>query len=173
MNYLQLSPQTRVDRFPKIFSRAKELCPSPKSILSFGCSTGEECFSLAKVFPDVEIFGVDVSYWSISVARRNNKFDMVHFCESLKSEKFDLIFALMVLFALENPISRENYDQAIKEIDKHLNVDGVLVIYTGQFAFTSTEVSKRYDVIKEWNRTHSRNKQKYSCGYYRKKHGLD
>lgn len=170
-SYLQLSNQTKENRFPKIFARAKELKPDAKRILSFGCSTGEECFTLAETFPEAEIVGIDISNYSIQKARADNKFkDRVFFHDEIGATgKYDLVTSLMVLFCMSQPISQEKWTETIEKIDTHVNNNGVWAIYMSQFPLTTAEkVAKNYEAIKQWKRIHPRDKKVYYCGYYRK-----
>jgi 2-polyprenyl-3-methyl-5-hydroxy-6-metoxy-1,4-benzoquinol methylase len=62
---------TRADRYPAIFQFVQaELGPKrPLAILSFGCATGEEVFSLRRYFPHARIKGIDINRGNIAVAR--------------------------------------------------------------------------------------------------------
>lgn len=53
----QLVDWTAANRYPEIFAAAAAAAPDARRILSFGCSTGEECVSLAEYFPKAEIIG--------------------------------------------------------------------------------------------------------------------
>lgn len=169
-NYCQLSNQTREERFPKIFDSLIELQPDAKRILSFGCSTGEECFALAKRFPKAEIVGLDINHYSLTQARNKNKEkDRVFFTDEVgPTGKYDIITALMVLFGVNEPVPKPNWEQCIEKMDKHLAKDGLLIIYTSEFSFEDTEISRRYKVVRSWIREHNVNKKNYFCGYYRK-----
>ena len=167
----QLSHQTKVNRFPKIFDSALELQPNPGRILSFGCSTGEECFTLADKYPNSEILGVDLDKKSIVQAKKNNKFqDRVGFVDNLDEEagKFDIIFCLMVLFSIYKPVPFEVFSEAIEKLSSHLNYRGLLVMYTGQHDLKATESGDKYSVIRQWTRQHNRDKRSYFNGYFRK-----
>lgn len=170
-DYCQLSHQTKENRFPKIFERIQELQPNPKRILSFGCSTGEEVFTLAERFPNSEIVGVDIDYYSISTGRRNNKFEnRVYFhTDSGGTGLYDIVTCFMVLFALDRSIPRNQWEDVVKTIDSHVATNGLLAIYTSEYDFKDYNKEQRYEVIREWKRTHPKNKNKYFCGYYRKR----
>ena len=167
----QLSHQTKANRFPKIFNSALKFKPNPTRILSFGCSTGEECFTLADLYPNAEILGVDLDKYSIGQAKKENKFKgRVGFVDNLEEAgKFDIIFCLMVLFSIHNPVSYENFSDTIEKISSHLNYRGLLVMYTGQHDIMSTSSGKKYAVIRQWTRQHSNDKRSYFNGYFRKK----
>jgi 2-polyprenyl-3-methyl-5-hydroxy-6-metoxy-1,4-benzoquinol methylase len=169
--FLQISHQTKPERFPKIFDSAKQLKPDAKRILSFGCSTGEECQSLASRFPHAQIVGVEIDYHTMSTARRNNKHpDRVFFHDTLGATgSYDLVTSLMVLFSMEPPLQFEKWHQIVSMVDKHVNPGGIWMIYTSEFPLKEADCYKGYDPIREWTRIHDRNKKEYYCGYYRKK----
>lgn len=169
LDYLQLSHQTAKNRFPKIFETTKKLKSEAKRILSFGCSSGEECFTLAELFPEAEIVGVDIDYYSIQRARQNNKNNKVFFHTELGATgNYDIITALMVLFSLERPVPKENWEETIVKLDQHLNEGGILSIYTSDYNFADTKIAEKYDIIRKWRRVHPKNKKKYWSGYFRK-----
>lgn len=167
---LQLSGMTSSNRFPLIYDSAKKLKPEAKRILSFGCSTGEECFSLAELFPHAEIVGVDISYYSIQTARRNNKYpERVNFHDVLGATgKYDLATCLMVLFALEKPVDFADWNEVLEGIDRHLNLDAILMIYTSDYPFEKSKVAVNYEPERTWTRIHEKNNKEYYCGYYKK-----
>lgn len=169
--WLQMSHMTKSERFPKIFDSAKEFCPDAKRVLSFGCSTGEEAFSLAKRFPDAEVVGVDIDFYSVQTARKNNKEkDRIFFHTDLGATgKYDVITCLMVLFQMDSPIQFGPWDDVLMLINKHLNKEGVLLLYTSEFNFLQSSVAINFDTIRDWTRQHNRNEKEYFCGYYRKK----
>lgn len=166
---LQLSHMTRENRFPKMMESAKQMKPDARRILSFGCSTGEEVFSLASTFPDAEIVGVDLDYYSISRARKQNKENRVYFhTEVGATGKYDLVTCFMVLFSLEKPIEFDKWHEVVKIIDKTVAPNGVLMIYTSDHDFAHSSVFNNYEIIKSWKREHNKNQKEYFCGYYRK-----
>lgn len=168
--YLQMSHMTKPERFPKIFDSAKEIKPDAKRVLSFGCSTGEEAFALAKRFPEAEIVGVDIDYSSVSTARLKNKEkDRIFFHTELGATgKYDLCTCLMVLFQMDSPIRLKPWDDVLRLIDKHLNPDAVLMLYTSEYNFLQSSIAVNYNIVRDWTRQHNRNGKDYFCGYYRK-----
>lgn len=167
---LQMSNMTKAERFPLIFNSAVELKPDAKRIMSFGCSTGEECEAIASRFPEAEIVGIDIDYYTLQRARKKNTNPKIFFHDNLGATgKYDLALALMVLFQIDAPIKLEPWESSIVEIDKHLNIDAVFMLYTSEFNFLESSVSKKYKIIREWTRRHNRKEDKeYFCGYYRK-----
>lgn len=167
--YLQPDHQTREERFPKIFDSVKILKPKAKRVLSFGCSTGEECQALATRFPNAEIVGVDIDHYTIQSARRRNKNSRIVFHDQLGATgKYDLITCLQVLFCMQSKIPKDRWTSTLVDIDKHLNPGGLLAIYTSEY--NPLEVlGNKYFVKKEWTRIHNKNQKEYFCGYYQKK----
>ena len=68
----QPSGRTHFDRHPRIFSFVRDGLPQGAALrlLSYGCSTGEEAFSLRTYFPEAEIVGIDINPRSIRVCRK-------------------------------------------------------------------------------------------------------
>ena len=170
--YLQISHMTKPQRFPIIFDTVKKLKPDAKRILSFGCSTGQEAFELARLFPESEIVGVDIDYQSVVTARRNNpEPDRIHFHTDLGATgKYDLVLGLMVFFSMEPPVPFKSFEYVLKDLDKHINEKALLTIYTSdhdpewlQFFYES------YEPYRVWKRVHNRNNKEYYNGYWFKK----
>ncbi len=68
---------TATNRYPLVFQKCAEYLkerniPGPK-ILSFGCSTGEEVFTLGKYLPQATIIGTDINSWCIRRCRKVNQ----------------------------------------------------------------------------------------------------
>src|SRR5437764_15033852 len=63
---------TSHNRYPHIFSFVQSVLGrgSAVNVLSYGCSTGEEAFSLREYFLNATIKGVDIHAVNISVGRR-------------------------------------------------------------------------------------------------------
>ena len=109
---MQTAATTFMDRHPDIFEFLKTQYGDKNiRIMSFGCSTGEECFSLRKYLPNARIIGVDINPKSIEIAKKNNlcdeKIDFITSSadELKKLEGFDAILGLSVL--CKNPEAQE------------------------------------------------------------------
>src|SRR5579872_2798372 len=62
---------TKEDRYPDIFAFvAQHLAGRDTSILSIGCSTGEEVFSLRRYCPDARVKGLDISPQRIAICKQ-------------------------------------------------------------------------------------------------------
>lgn len=160
---------TKMDRYPEIFSLVKEyftgrgLADSPQlRLLSFGCSTGEEAFSLRTYFPQATIVGADISDWNLEQARNRNRDEKIRFvfsnAENLRQEgPFDAIFCMAVLLRMAHrmepaPSSQdvypiEKFDEQVQELDALLNDDGLLVICHTNYRFCDAAMFPRYQVV--------------------------
>ena len=58
---------TSDDRYPNIFEQVRKLAGDGTNvrILSFGCSTGEEVFSLRQYFDEARIVGLDINPFNV------------------------------------------------------------------------------------------------------------
>ena len=101
----QRSHATTLNRYPAVFSAVAGLVraetPVP-AVLSFGCSTGEECRSLATHFPGAPITGTDISATVLKRARETCRdlpqLDFLRSPDLMASgRRFDAIFAMSVL----------------------------------------------------------------------------
>lgn len=102
-HYLQGPTTTVPNRYPLLFNACADYLaetPDP-SILSFGCSTGEEVFSIGQLIPQAHILGVDINPWCIRQAKRkaaslNHTFVHRLSKEFESAEGFDAIFCMAV-----------------------------------------------------------------------------
>jgi len=106
---------TREDRYPRIFSFVRDRlgADSDVKILSFGCSTGEEVFSLRRYFPRAAIKGIYINPANITVCRRRLarnadaaiSFELANSTAAEADARYDAIFCMAVLRhgALANP----------------------------------------------------------------------
>ncbi len=103
------------------------LCPtSPKRILHAGCATGSQTRSMAYVFPDAEVVGVDFSEGSLELARRwlrdpklsKLKFERADLTQPLdRFGEFDMVVSYGVLHHIPA------VDQAVANIRRVLSSD--------------------------------------------------
>jgi predicted TPR repeat methyltransferase len=100
MLYNQNSLATEYNRYPEIFKEVSYIIPSPKQILSFGCSTGMECNTLHELYYlDTKIIGLDINTEVIKKNNYKNNYKNIEYVNNIKeiTEKSDLIFAMSVL----------------------------------------------------------------------------
>lgn len=168
--YLQTSGMTQKNRYPKIYASAASLKPKAKRVLSFGCSTGEEVFALAELFPKAErIVGVDIDHNRIMTGRAANKQDNIYFYDTIAGiGQFDVITALNVFFRLEKPLEKDKWTKTLEDLAKHVAPGGVLLIFKSDYNPMDV-LSKEFKAENEFVHLHNRNSVNYCCGYYRKK----
>lgn len=161
----QTSTVTMHDRYPEIFAACRKYYdkkPGKKlNILSFGCSTGEECFTLARYFPFATIIGVDVNKDALEECNKKNTYPNVYFMHSstetiTSGAPFDMIFCMSVLCSWGETENRQNisniynfskFQNTVEVLDTVLSKDGLLVIYNSNFRFSDSSIYGRYRVL--------------------------
>ncbi len=164
----QRAVHTALNRYPEIFSAAAQYFRNtrqgdarPLRILSFGCSTGEECYSLRPYFPDAEIFGCDINDSVLAIAQARQRTGNIAFFRSSpealqQNGPFDLVFCMssLCLFPETNTASGEDgkfpfsgFDEMIAGIDQVVRPGGLLVIYNTSYPFSLATASSNYDAL--------------------------
>jgi len=160
----QISNYTEYNRYPDLFSKCKELMNGKKDlkILSYGCSTGEEVFTLREYFPDAFIVGVDINPRNIKKAIRSNSYPKIYFSSLISAnleEKgpFDIIFALAVLQRTENRDEKtiestqiypfKKFNAKVSELDRYLKDEGLFVIDHSDYRFEDADIATKYKAI--------------------------
>jgi len=152
----QKSHLTSYNRYPEIFKEIKRIFPSPRKILSFGCSTGIECETLQELyFTNIKIIGLDITEKIIKNNIKKNKYKNIEYYSKVDkiSGKCDIIFANSVLCGWpenEQEYTFETFEKTLKLIDNLLNKDGYLCIYNSKYLFCETYLfrNKKYKKIK-------------------------
>ena len=105
--------KTSLNRYPEIFAAAVALLPAAFRILSFGCSTGEECVTLADYFPAATIIGTDINPLNLWKARkfRSERIRFVYAVDRLLKSlsPFDAVFCMAVLRTPQREHISEHY----------------------------------------------------------------
>lgn len=143
----QLSPVTAFDRYPTLFA-ALAARIRPARVLSFGCSTGEECATIGRYWPEAEVVGVDVNEDSLATARRRVAGARFHHAATLPDlGGFDLVLALSVLCRHRDTLDRDDiaavypfgmFAEAVGRIVKAVTRHGVLVVMNANYRFEDT-----------------------------------
>lgn len=148
---------TREDRYPRIFALLEErLAHRPDArVLSFGCATGEEVFSLRRRLPHVFIKGVDVNALDIAEAGRRRasagaadarlEFACAASADGEPAGSYDAVLCLAVLqhSALKDPahascerfIRFEDFERVLAGLARVLKPGGLLAIRWANFRF--------------------------------------
>lgn len=159
--HLQLDTYSRDDRYPELFEQCRQRFSDYSSprILSFGCSTGEEVFTLARYLPQAEIVGVDINTWCLKQSEKNNSNPKLSFLHSLSQEfddaaGFDAIFCMAVFQRTEHRtddalphdtgFTFERFEAEVIELDRKLKPGGLFFLDEYDFSFEQTEPAARY-----------------------------
>lgn len=167
----QFQPYTHTlpDRYPWLFKFARSNLgdiASPK-ILSFGCSRGDEIFTLRQYFPHADIKGIDVVPENVEISRtraREAGLQRIGFAVAadLTGEPpayFDAIFCLAVLChgdlttygaTRSDPLlTFEGFSAVIGGFERCLKPEGLLLLLTTNFRFSDTPSAERFDALLE------------------------
>ncbi len=164
---LQHSPMTIRNRYPTLFqfvANDLENIPAPK-VLSFGCSTGEEVFTLVDYVPHGTITGIDINPYSIKKCRKdltaepksNVSFKCTGSVQDELDEYYDAIFCLAVTRhpdlvaerpdSCEQSLPFEKFDTLMRGFCRILKPGGLLVIWNSQFRFSDCGVAQAFKTV--------------------------
>ncbi len=164
---LQPYNRTQPDRYPVIFRRAAEaLDDGPdRRILSFGCSTGEEVFSLRRYFPQSLIEGIDINPGNIAICERRLRrvpdprvrFRIAATTQHVPDAAYDAIFCMAVLRhgALSKPgvtradpfLSFAQFARLTDDFARCLKSGGLLVLRHSNFRFADAPAYARFEPL--------------------------
>lgn len=160
----QVANSTSTDRYPAIFrfvaADVQANTTEEPKLLSFGCSTGEECFTLRGYFGFGRILGVDIKSYNVKVCRDRNFDTGITFERSRRSTirrggPYDAIFAMSVLCRwpdnnLESSAGVYPYERfidTVRLLDESLRIGGLLAIYNASYRFGDTPLAANYEAI--------------------------
>jgi 2-polyprenyl-3-methyl-5-hydroxy-6-metoxy-1,4-benzoquinol methylase len=165
---LQDSAFTLADRYPWLFRfLADQLSDitSPQ-ILSFGCATGEEIFSLADYLPQARLAGIDINPHNIAVAKRTlaaqTDRDQIQFaCAGSAHDEpdghYDAILCLAVLRhgdiqsaapdRCDTLIRFAESDRLVSDLARCLKPGGYLAIWHSQFRFADMTAAPQFEAV--------------------------
>lgn len=162
MEQIQLGTHTRFLREYDALAAARHVLGNrrPLSILSFGCSIGDELATLRVMFPDATIAGCDVDSYALETASRS----VGHMADVFQSSAaaiagrgpYDLICAFSSLCRNPLPppeVMRETFPfsrfvEILELFDAQLRPGGVLAIRNSSYPFTATSLAAGYDRIR-------------------------
>jgi SAM-dependent methyltransferase len=157
---------TLPDRYPWLFRFAfNELGQRDSlNLLSFGCSRGDEVFTLHEYFAQATIKGIDVDPRNIAACRARTHSPLTTFAEAAStdaepSESYDAIFCLAVLCLGDlttsgaehsDPYLRfEDFERTVAGFARCLKPGGLLLLHTTNFRFADTVVAADFEVVLE------------------------
>lgn len=158
---------TYEDRYPAIFAFVqRELgAASNIRILSYGCSVGDEVFSLRRYFPRATIKGLDINPANIAVCRRRLKnasdagiaFSTAHSTAAEPSAGYDAIFAMAVLrhgslglpgvTRSDHLIRFEDFARAVADFERCLKPGGLLIVRHSNFRLGDAPAGRAFETI--------------------------
>lgn len=165
-NLFQPFLDTWLDRYPLLFAFAREKLGSDRhvNVLSFGCSTGEEVFTLRRYLPGATIKGIDINQRAIAECNRRldrspdpkTTFEVANSTRDEQPAVYDAIFCLAVLrhgdladsgaTCSESIIRFANFEAMVADFARCLRTGGLLFIAHSNFRFCDTAVSRRFEV---------------------------
>lgn len=158
---------TQENRYPKIFNFVQSALGADSAcrILSFGCSTGEEVFSLRHYFPHAAIKGVDISPGNVAICRHRLKqmldpaisFELADSTRAEPSAAYDAIFCMAVLrhgglglpgvTRCDHLIRFEDFADAIADFRRCLKPSGLLIIRHSNFRLCDAPAAADFETI--------------------------
>jgi SAM-dependent methyltransferase len=157
-NLFQPEPTTAEDRYPTLFQFVRDHLGdgSDRRILSFGCSTGEEVFSLRRYFPLARIKGVDINRRNIKECRArlariggdpDLSFDIAGSAINEPAAHYDAVFAMAVFRhgelgaappRCDHLIRFADFERSVGELAVSLKPRGLLILRHANFRFGDT-----------------------------------
>ena len=149
--------KTALNRYPEIFAAAAATAPNAGRILSFGCSTGEECVSLASYFPKAEVIGADINPVIVLKAIKRHRSDRIRFIYASefilkRYGGFDVVFCMAVLrnpemARLDGRYPFDRFEERALFLESLVKPGGILVIHNSTYRFSDTAHRGRYEKI--------------------------
>jgi SAM-dependent methyltransferase len=164
---LQPSPVTKYDRYPEFFAFVRDQLATTAAprVLSYGCSTGEEVFSLRPYFPAAHLTGIDINPYNIVQCKRRwqaagSDPEIQFLCAGSPTdtldEYYDAIFCMAVLrhgaLQAAQPercdaiLSFAQIDSLVSDLACALKPGGYLIVWNCHFRFTDMTAASGFDV---------------------------
>jgi len=165
-NLFQFRSITAPDRYPYLFGYLRDAIATPQPhLLSFGCATGEEVFSLRRYFPSAAIKGLDINPANIAACRARLQatpdptiaFEQNSSADAEPPSSYAAVLALAVF---QHPALKHDrsvaicasrlrfadYERIVTGLAACVQPGGYLVIRHSMFRFADTVCSKDFSV---------------------------
>ena len=158
---------TLPDRYPWLFEFASAFFAQRRGLelLSFGCSRGDEVFSLRQYFPGASVTGIEIDPRNVALCRsRANGLGGVTFKQAATtadeiSASYDAIFCLAVLCLGDLTTRRAqrsdpylcfaDFERTVTDFARCLRPGGLLLLHTTNFRFGDTAVAGDFEIVLE------------------------
>jgi 2-polyprenyl-3-methyl-5-hydroxy-6-metoxy-1,4-benzoquinol methylase len=158
---------TQPDRYPVIFKFVADQLGSgrPFDILSFGCATGEEVFSLRRYFPLARIKGLDINPGNIAAARARLaaapddglSFAVAASTADEPAASYDAIFCMAVLRhgrlgepgveRCDHLLRFEDVARAVGDFHRCLKPGGLLIVRHSNFRLRDIPAGAHFETV--------------------------
>jgi SAM-dependent methyltransferase len=165
---------TLPDRYPWLFGFAAGRVGSRQDLrlLSFGCSRGDEVFSLRRYFPAAAIKGIDINPRNIARCKLrahaqgavNVAFKLSATTQGEPTAYYDAIFCLAVLcngdlttsgaLRCDPGLDFDRFDRMVGDFARCLKPGGLLLLHTTNFRFCDTAVAPDFEMVYEADPRH-------------------
>jgi SAM-dependent methyltransferase len=162
---------TSANRYPRIFALLAERLgdvASPR-VLSFGCATGEEVFTLRRYLPGAFVKGIDINPANVALCRERAgdgggdpqvAFDTGDSAAGEAPASYDAVLAMAVfqrpqlktdpdIASCERFIRFEDFERAVTELAACVKPGGYLAVAFSVFRFADTAAAAEFTVEME------------------------
>ena len=166
-NLFQPSNDTEPDRYPAAFAYVRDQLGNGEDlrILSFGCSTGDEIFSLRRYFPSAWLKGIDISRGNVADCEKRRRaasddrmaFAVAGSTAGEPTAHYDAIFAMAVFRhgdlsgsdaqSCRHRITFSAFESTVADLARCLRPGGFLAVEFSNFRFCDTEVAGQFECV--------------------------
>ena len=160
----QPAATTSQNRYPTLFQFVRDNLGdgADRRILSFGCSTGEEVFSLRRYFPIARIKGIDINRRNIRECRKRLariggdpglSFEIAGSAVAEPMGCYDAVFAMAVFRhgglgeappRCDHLIKFGDFERSVGELARSLKPRGLLILRHANFRFGDTATASAF-----------------------------